>query len=153
MARNTACFCVYYWLREATVSNSGRFFFRLLVKAFGNGNGIDGTEMELLTAPRISSAMSRCPCPLCSLCCWLSQSQSQFVSQWLAKVLRRPFQREWAGWRGDGGSCCRKCHLIPYRRDSKSVDAAQQQQLKNKTQIDALKGGEEWEGGRGGRGK
>lgn len=49
-ARNTACFCVYYWLREATVSDSGGFLW-LLVKAFGNGNGIDGTKMELPTAP------------------------------------------------------------------------------------------------------
>lgn len=41
--------CQHFW----TVS-----FFGFLVKAFGNGNGIDGTEMELLTAPRISSAFS-----------------------------------------------------------------------------------------------
>lgn len=42
----------------------------------------------------------------------------------------------WTGGGGSGGSCCRKCHLIPYRRDSKSVDAARQQQQKNKTQIE-----------------
>lgn len=52
-------YCVLRRLLWATVSISGRFlFFGFLVKAFGNGNGIDGTEMELLTAPRISSAFS-----------------------------------------------------------------------------------------------
>lgn len=118
--------CQHFW----TIS-----LFGFLVKAFGNGNGIDGTEMELLTAPWISSAMSRFPCSCLSLTltlslcliCGVLLSRSQFVSQWLAKVLWRPFS-----WQGTGGCGRRKCHLIPYRRDMKSVDVATTNKKQNR---------------------
>lgn len=104
--------CQHFW----TVS-----FFGFLVKAFGNGNGIDGTEMELLTAPRISSAFSL-PLSLPACCC-LALSSS--VNGW-----QKCCEGHLAGQAGGCGR--RKCHLIPYRRDLKSVDAATTNKKQNR---------------------